>query len=953
MRLILFRFLHTLLLLSVSICAFSQEMPINGPDATQCGGFLVDDGLSAGPYSANQNQTITICAALPETIVNLYFTVCDLGLGDNISIFDGSNTSATLIGTYTESDLQGADITSTNASGCLTVQFISDAADDGNFAAEISCGLPCIRPFSVITTGQEPIPILACPGETITFDGSSSTFAPGVNIQSLQWIFDDGSTNTSSWPQVSHTYSEPGGYKVQLMLTDDNDCSNSNLTDYVVLVSTYPNYALLTPDLQVCNGVGVTLGANFNSEATYEEDSLNTWVSNPWVDLPDINLGGFIPIPDDQTQCFENSVTFTNFGFGDQIGSASDIASVGVNMEHSFMGDLVISIICPNGQSVVLHQQGGGGTGLGIPNEADDGVPGTGWDYDWSPTATNGTMAAEAANTPFGEGLPSGSYQSVQSWNSLIGCPLNGTWTIEICDMWFLDDGYIFDWSVEFNPQLYGDLLSFTPIYGADCDSSYWEGPFIGTSSNNCDFITLTIPEPGSYDYSYTLVNNFGCTFDTMITVVVDPLPPVNAGPDLDFNCQQISFQGGLVGAPNTGYVFYWTPSTGLSNPASPTTPINSLQSTTEFVLSTYPNGHPECIQTDNVTVNLIEYMEVTVPDSYNACEGDLITVEEPEISGGTAPFTISWVMDNSLVINANSLPVIVSNIHEYCAIAVDLCGLTDTSCTMVTAYPVIPASFQVDELFGCEPHKVLMTSDYTEYQNIAQMIWHFEDGDSATTVGSANHEFSQSGFYLPWLEIVDFNGCVFADTISTEVAVWPTPIANFVTNPGVAILPNTTFKFDNTTVDGTEYFWNFDIFGDSEEPEPTFSFPFNQSGSYNVELLSVNQYGCRDSTNRQVIVRDEIQIFIPNSFTPDYDGINDVWQVSGAGFRTEGFKIEIFNRWGDMVYYSEDPYSAWTGNYNNGEHFLPDGIYLYRLLVRDNENDVNYRYDGHINLIR
>ena len=953
MKSFLLRYYVIILLILSTIGASSQEVAVNGPDAIQCGGFLVDDGLSAGPYGANQNQSITICAVLPETIVNLYFTICDLGLGDNITIYDGNSIAAPLVGTYISGELQGVDITSTNAAGCLTVQFVSDAADNGNFAAEISCGLPCVRPIPVIDSGQGALPILICVGETITFDASTSIFAPGTNLQSLEWVFDDGITNTTTWPIVSHNYDEPGGFRVQLLLTDDNDCSSSVLTDYVVLVSTYPNYTLLSPDLQVCNGIGVTLGANFNSSSTYEADSLNSWVSNPWTDLPDINLGGFIPIPDDQTQCFENAVTFTNVGFGEVIDSPSDIGSVSVNMEHSFLGDLVINIICPNGQSVVLHQQGGGATALGIPDEADNGVPGIGWDYSWSPNSTLGTMADEAINIPFGEGLPSGTYQAVESWNSLIGCPLNGVWTIEICDLWNLDDGYIFDWAVEFNPQLYGDLLSFTPIYGADCDSSFWEGPFIGSTSNNCDFVTLTIPEPGSYDYTYTLINDFGCSFDTIITVVVAPIPALSAGPDLNFNCQQVSFQGGLVGAPTTGYVFYWTPNLGLSNPASPTTPINSLAQTTEFMLSSYPNGNPECIQTDNVLVTLIDYMDVDVPASYNACDGDLVTLEEPIIDGGTAPFTLSWIMDDAFVINSNTLPVIVSGLHEYCGVVEDFCGLMDTACTVVTAYPIIPATFQVNELFGCEPHKVLMTSDYIQYQNIAEMTWHFEDGTTANTIGSTNHEFSQSGFYSPWLEIADYFGCIYADTLANEIAVWPTPIASFATAPVEATLPNTTFKFDNTTIDGSQYFWTFDIFGTSEEPEPTFSFPFNQRGFYEVKILASNQYGCVDSTERQVIVRDEIQIFIPNSFTPDYDGINDVWQISGAGFRQDGFKVEIFNRWGDLVYYSEDPYMAWTGNHKNGEYFAPDGIYLYRLVVRDIENDVNYKYEGHLNLFR
>jgi len=233
------------LLMLVLTCAFAtaQEMPINGADITQCGGFLVDDGLSSSNYSNNQDQTVTICALAPETIVNLYFTVCALGAGDYLEIYDGPDTASPLIGTYYDTDLQTTDITSTNATGCLTVHFFSDNAAVGNFGAEISCGPPCERPFAVVNTNQNPYPVLLCPGEEITFEGGASTFSPGASLQSFEWIFDDGTTNTTDWPNVTHAFDNPGVYEVQLMLTDNNDCNNNNLTDYVILVSTYPDFS--------------------------------------------------------------------------------------------------------------------------------------------------------------------------------------------------------------------------------------------------------------------------------------------------------------------------------------------------------------------------------------------------------------------------------------------------------------------------------------------------------------------------------------------------------------------------------------------------------------------------------------------------------------------------------------------------------------------------------------
>ena len=152
------------------------------------------------------------------------------------------------------------------------------------------------------------------------------------------------------------------------------------------------------------------------------------------------------------------------------------------------MGDLTITFICPNGQSMAVHQQGGGGTNLGVPDQGDGTGPGTGWDYYWSPLATNGTWADNAG---FGGQLASDTYESAQPFTLLEGCPLNGTWEIEVCDSWAADDGYIFEWNINFNPELYPEPIVFTPVFGMDCDSTSWDGPNISDESEDCNDVTI------------------------------------------------------------------------------------------------------------------------------------------------------------------------------------------------------------------------------------------------------------------------------------------------------------------------------------------------------------------------------------------------------------------------------------------------------------------------------
>jgi subtilisin-like proprotein convertase family protein len=151
-------------------------------------------------------------------------------------------------------------------------------------------------------------------------------------------------------------------------------------------------------------------------------------------------------IPEDGVTCLMDTIVFSQFSSTSIIQSLNQIQDVMVNLEHSFMGDLSIKLICPNQASVFLHQQGGGGTWLGEPIDVDADIsPGVGYNYFWSPSATNGTWIANGSP---GTSLPSGTYSSVESFNNLIGCPMNGAWVIQICDLWQGDNGYLFDWNL-------------------------------------------------------------------------------------------------------------------------------------------------------------------------------------------------------------------------------------------------------------------------------------------------------------------------------------------------------------------------------------------------------------------------------------------------------------------------------------------------------------------------
>jgi hypothetical protein len=169
-------------------------------------------------------------------------------------------------------------------------------------------------------------------------------------------------------------------------------------------------------------------------------------------------------------ECRQPYVSTLHFvGFGPQtFDDPSNIVSVCVNMEHTWIRDLEIDLRAPDGKTVRLQAfegQNGGEVFLGRANDNDDvtPVPGLGADYCWKPTATNAPILDYAnQGGPMLDfnghsELPPGDYQASDPWTNFVGAPLNGDWTLSVTDLWPSDNGYIFDWSITFDADLVAD----------------------------------------------------------------------------------------------------------------------------------------------------------------------------------------------------------------------------------------------------------------------------------------------------------------------------------------------------------------------------------------------------------------------------------------------------------------------------------------------------------------
>ncbi len=257
----------------VSSLLFSQTaIPFTAANNNQtfntCTGFIVDSGGQGGTgYSNGENTTITICPGTVGNIISVVFNLFQLSTTDDnplpnitnvdyMDVYDGNSTAAPTLGTYTGTQLQGVVISATpfNTTGCITLRFRSNTIGTGMFTASATCTTPCATPTAhgVIVGGETADSTRVCVGEVVNFANNLSTAATGFTLANYYWDFMDGTSATGQ--TVSHAYDTPGYYLVQLFVTDNNGCGNTNLIDLQVYVATKPSFVGLVNDTTLCLG---------------------------------------------------------------------------------------------------------------------------------------------------------------------------------------------------------------------------------------------------------------------------------------------------------------------------------------------------------------------------------------------------------------------------------------------------------------------------------------------------------------------------------------------------------------------------------------------------------------------------------------------------------------------------------------------------------------------------
>jgi gliding motility-associated-like protein len=449
---------------------------------------------------------------------------------------------------------------------------------------------------------------------------------------------------------------------------------------------------------------------------------------------------------------------------------------------------------------------------------------------------------------------------------------------------------------------------------------------------NGSSGATLTISPITTTQYA-VLYNYSGCLAQGSAFVVVNPIPTVTLSNETICAGESVTLSPASA-QPSGGSYSWSTNNTNSSITVNPT-------STSNYSLTYTVNGCSSTPASAIVTVNPVPTLTINSPA---ICIGETATLTAtPNLPGGS----VVWTPTNETTTSIDVTPVITST---YSAIYI-LNGCSSNSVsTSVTVNAIPNVSFDVSILEGCSPLSVQLWNTSQDANLSTLTEWAIDNssnfnGDTINpTLFSGCHDITLS---------MTVNGCVGTVTYDDFICAESIPVASFSPNINSFTESSQAIELINQSIGASSYSWNMGDGTFYTTTDVTHMYGQTSSGQ-TIWLTATSDLGCVDSTSITIPYEDAIIYFIPNTFTPDGNEFNNIFlPVFTAGIDFHTFEMSIFNRWGEVIFYSDDPTRGWEGTFGNQGLDVQSGVYTYLISFKTPQLDDRQIITGHVNLIR
>lgn len=801
-----------------------------------------------------------------------------------------------------------------------------------------------------------PTPVPAFAFNAITCVGTAETFTNNSTFGSTyDWDFGDGGASAATSP--SHTYTTPGFFDIELIVTSAFGCMDSLTQQIEVREPPVADFAI-APD-SACGPVLVALTNNSSGPAlSFDWDFGNGQVSTAQDPADQTYSAGILAdttytITLDVTNfCGTDSHTeqviampspTAIFGTLTDVGCSPyemDISNVSIGLPDTYFWDFGDGTTGSNGLGVFQHTFTTGANDttytimLAVENEC-----GTDTAYHTITILPNQVTAFFNVDAPtgcaphtvtfsqfssgatfyswdFGDGNLSTEHSPIHTFDD------PGTYTVSL----FANDGCGFDTLtalITVNPGPYVEFSS-------EPDSVCINQPFTftnlstGVAGVTWDFgdgETSTQFDPthvytatGTYTVSLTGVSQTnGCPAEVTHTVVVSTNPVAAFTPTPNAGCVELDVTFNNT-STNTSFQSW---DFGDGNTSIAVNPTHTYTTPGNYTVKLYVENANGCA--DSLELVVTVYPLPVAAFTINATDGCSPPVTADFVNNSTGAVGYAWDFGNGQNSALNNPQTVYNTPGSYTITltATSIYGCTDVTTQTFNVYQEPTAGFVLPEDTVCVGEAITFNSTSIFADSV---LWNFGNGETYSGP-SIDYSFGGSGVFPVTIIAYGAGGCSDTLTVNTPIVVHPSPIADFefvnIQNPDPL---SGTVEFTNTSTNATSWFWEFGNGDTSSVEHPIIRY--NQYGEFEVTLYAYNQFGCSDTITQTVGVDFFYGLFIPNALSPghsDFEVANFI--PKGVGLKT--FELLIYDDWGNLIWQTNAldadgrPTEWWDGTYN------------------------------------
>ena len=479
-----------------------------------------------------------------------------------------------------------------------------------------------------------------------------------------------------------------------------------------------------------------------------------------------------------------------------------------------------------------------------------------------------------------------------------------------------------------------GDTASLT----ANGAGTYVWSPSTGLSSTTGASVTAVTTGTATYTVTGTDANN--CSNTATATVTVNTPPVASAGPDDILDCINPTLQlDGTGSASGAGITYVWSTTGGnITAGGTSTTPTVDQDATYTITVT---NTNTGCSASDDVVIS----QDANAPNADAGaaqtinCINSTVTLDGSGTTGSN--LTYSWSGPGMVSGGTTTTPVANQAGTYTLTVTNTVNGCTDNASVVVTVDTIAPATSAGNpQAIDCNNPQVTLTGAPSGAGNT--YLWTTADGTIVSGANTSTAIVSAGGTYT--LTVTGSNGCVSSDNVTiTQTAG---PVASFTVTPTTGLYPVNITTANTSTGTGISSSWSFGTGDVSTLTSPTYTYP--EPGVYPLTLIVTDAAGCTDSMTVMITVFDDFAYMIPNIFTPNGDGPNDVFTVQSTGVKD--VRARIYDRWGVFMHEWTGVGGSWDGRKDGKD--AADGTYYYIIEIVKFSDEVITEH-GHFTLTR